>query len=336
VHPAKVQHGAKANSLNQHSALVAQYTAQSYLTQIAKRIDDLAYENYNIPSLRYQHRILTDVARTNGSGGVGDAVYVYTEQDYVDARETYSYDASAFVFKTITDAEQVKLLEQINKLLDTILNKNSVRVQLFRSIVGHARYQDFEHYLRTDLHESEIKYGDGMPSQLKSYIKLVSEADFLNSRYEKIQGSTIYGTVKYTNATIMKAGSKAESAYEDALERLDEIFSLSHGLERYELDLWMDRAIDFEKGIDRTIDVQPETIPRVRGSKSVNALDSGLPKLSVRLKREMCVLYVLLETVCDIAFVVPEAPDQNINAVSSAAEKLKLQQLLRIINPEKD
>jgi hypothetical protein len=190
--------------------------------------------------------------------------------------------------------------------------------------------------LRTDLHESEIKYGDGMPSQLKSYIKLVSEADFLNSRYEKIQGSTIYGSVKYTNATIMKAGSKAESAYEDALERLDEIFSLSHGLERYELDLWMDRAIDFEKGIDRTIDVQPETIPRVRGSKSVNALDSGLPKLSVRLKREMCVLYVLLETVCDIAFVVPEAPDQNINAVSSAAEKLKLQQLLRIINPEKD
>jgi hypothetical protein len=50
----------------------------------------------------------------------------------------------------------------------------------------------------------------------------------------------------------------------------------------------------------------------------------------------MCVLYVLLETVCDIAFVVPEVPDQNINAVSSAAEKLKLQQLLRKLHSKKD
>ena len=99
MHPAKVQLGAKANNLNQHSALVAQYTAQRFLTQIAKRIDDLAYENYNIPSLCYQHRILADFG--DRTGGVGDAVYVYTEQDYVDAREIYSYDASAFVLRLL-------------------------------------------------------------------------------------------------------------------------------------------------------------------------------------------------------------------------------------------
>ena len=333
MHPAKVQVDAKQNSIDRHSALVEQYTAQRFLTRIAKRIDDIEYENYNIPTLLYQHRVTKDVEQR--SGGVGDNVYIYKEEDYVDARETYAYDASAFTFKEITNNAQAKQLEQINRLLDLILNKHSVRLQKLRKVVGETKYIDFIEYLSADLHQNEILYSNGMPTELKYYSTLVHKADFLNSRFEKIHGNTMYGKSKYTKASISKASSQAESAYEDALERLGEIYGVATGHERYELDLWMDRDIDFEKGIDRTIGIEPESIPRVRGSKSTNARDSGLPKLSVRLKREMCALYVLLETMCDIAFNIPQPPTQNATTVS-ATVKLKLKQLLRNLNPEKD
>ena len=50
------------------------------------------------------------------------------------------------------------------------------------------------------------------------------------------------------------------------------------------------------------IGIEADTIPRVRGSKSSHALDSGLPKLSQRLKRKECQLVALREAVWDIAF----------------------------------
>lgn len=282
----------------------------------------------------YQHRVTKDVEQR--TGGVGENVYIYKEEDYVDARETYTYDASAFTLKEITDNAQVKQLEQINKLLDLIINKRSVRLQKLRKVIGETKYKDFDEYLTTDLHDNEVLYSNGMPTEFKYYNKLLHKADFLNSRYEKIYGVTTYGKSKYTSASITRAYSQSESAYEDALERLEEIYGVATDQERFELDLWMDRDIDFHKGVDRTVDIYPESIPRVRGSKSVHARDSGLPKLSVRLKREICALYVLLETVCDIAFNIPQPPTQNNNTVLTPLQQLKLQTLLRNLHPEKD
>jgi hypothetical protein len=64
----------------------------------------------------------------------------------------------------------------------------------------------------------------------------------------------------------------------------------------------MDRDVDFDKGFERTVGIDADTIPRVRGSKSHRALDSGLPKLSQRLKRKECQLVALREAAWDIAF----------------------------------
>ena len=64
----------------------------------------------------------------------------------------------------------------------------------------------------------------------------------------------------------------------------------------------MDRELDFEAGAERTIGISPASIPRVRGSKSSNALDSGLPKLSKRLKRKECQLLALRDAAWKLAF----------------------------------
>ena len=61
-------------------------------------------------------------------------------------------------------------------------------------------------------------------------------------------------------------------------------------------------CFDFDKGFERTVGIDADTIPRVRGSKSHRALDSGLPKLSQRLKRKECQLTALRGAAWAIAF----------------------------------
>ncbi len=43
-------------------------------------------------------------------------------------------------------------------------------------------------------------------------------------------------------------------------------------------------------------------VPRVRGSKSINALDTGLPKLSSRLKKRECQLHALVEAAFELTY----------------------------------
>ena len=47
-------------------------------------------------------------------------------------------------------------------------------------------------------------------------------------------------------------------------------------------------------------------MPRVRGTKSQYAEDSGLPKLSKKVKQKYLALRVLLEVAVEIAFDIPE------------------------------
>jgi len=52
------------------------------LPSVDRRIDDVQYENYNIPTLKYGHRVLVLKDRYVEHG----TAYVFTEADYVNAR----------------------------------------------------------------------------------------------------------------------------------------------------------------------------------------------------------------------------------------------------------
>jgi len=141
-----------------------------------------------------------------------------------------------------------------------------------------------------------------MPVELRSYNQRLKDADFQQAKYDKMAGMARTGRAKYKQGTVSRALDKAESLYETALERLKEIWDTASPADVYELQNWMDREIDFDAGHDSTIGISVDSIPRVRGSKSTRALDSGLPKLSQRLKRQECQLEALREAAWDIAF----------------------------------
>ena len=151
-----------------------------------------------------------------------------------------------------------------------------------------------------------------------------------NNKYEKMHGQKAYGKKNYSSASITAVGNKAEGLYEDALERLSEIWSCATPVEQYELQNWLDREYDWDKGVNSTLTIDCAGVPRVRGSKSVNALDSGLPKLSKRLKRKECQLQALRSAACAIAF----EPKQEEEFKLSAEQSAKLRALLNRYDDE--
>jgi hypothetical protein len=148
---------------------------------------------------------------------------------------------------------------------------------------------------------SEIKYGDGMPDVLRSYIAYVKDADFQFNKFESMSGKSL-GRARYKSGVVKKIEQKAEKLYETALERLAEIYSSASEAEKFELNSWFDREITIERGVDMTHSIDCVGVPRVRGSKSINALATGLPKLSSRLKKRECQLHALLEAAFSLTY----------------------------------
>jgi len=103
------------------------------------------------------------------------------------------------------------------------------------------------------------------------------------------------GRAIYKSDVVASTERKAETLYEKALERLAEIYSTASGAEKSQFSYWFDREITIEQGVDTTHSNDCVGVPRVKGSKSINALDTGLPKLSSRLKKRECQLHALVE-----------------------------------------
>lgn len=293
------------------------------LPRIDKRIDDLQYENYNVPvmmhgqrKLRIEHGYESDLASNN---------YEHKETDYADARTAKTYEMEQQTFRDINDAQELLRLQRINQQLETILANKNVSDKRLRATLTAEEYAEYKKFLEDVSHPSEITYGDGMPSVLHSYTAILRQADFQNNKYEKMNGLKSVGRKKYSSSSLSATINKAESLYELALERLGEIWSSATPSEQYELQTWMDREIDFDKGFDSVLTIDCVGVPRVRGSKSINALDSGLPKLSKRLKRKECQLQVLRSAACEIAFVAKQEEEYATNPVLSAKLRALLQ-----------
>ena len=174
----------------------------------------------------------------------------------------------------------------------------------------------------------EIMYGDGMPSELRDYNTYVRRADFQNNKFEKMHGEKTFRKKNYTSASITAASNKAESLYEDALERLGEIWSSATPAELYELQNWMDREIDFDNGFGMSMSIDCIGMPRVRGSRSSHAMDSGLPKLSKRIKRRECQLIAIRAAACAIAFEPEAEEDGAMSAEDADKLRVRLKNLL--------
>ena len=162
LRPAKVL-AAKPNNVDTYSALVCQHTTQMLLPQVDERIDDLQYENYNVPTMMYGVRQLIIRDRIEEIPSTG---YVFVETDYVDARVEQTYEMEKQTFRDMQDAQELQKLQHINQQLETILAKKNVSDKRLRATLTAEEYADYLYKLENAMHPSEITYGDGMPAEL--------------------------------------------------------------------------------------------------------------------------------------------------------------------------
>ena len=253
------------------------------------------------------------------------AGHVYAEQDYVDARPQFDYNEPALTLReTLSQADQQRLAA-INAAFDTTLEGKTLRQAQLRRALTAVQLEEFAADVGSVVETSEILYGDGMPQPLRDYNILLNKADLMWARYERTPSRPRFG--RRRPAVQPRAlEDRAESLYEDALERLDEIFSSAArgdwGREMPDRLLrWMDRSFDL--GVGGTVGPDPHAVPRVRGSKSIYAHDSGLPKLSKRIKRQYCALRALLLAAVDLAFEMP-APVATPELTQEQGDRLRM------------
>lgn len=311
---------------------MSQYTTQLLIPEVDACVDLIQHTNYGVLTLQFGSRVLTQRDR---NVALGDA-YEFTEADYVDGYEPDVYTLPDVEFNATLSSQQVQRLHKINELLRRFVNGLSVSDKQLKSVLDAEQYSEYTYALTTQKHLSEINYGDGEPSALRPYKALLKQGDFEYNKYERMSSRRSTGRAKYKSETIDRVYNKSEGFYERALECLEELWGVSPGYEQHQLQKWMDRDIDFDAGMERTIGIGPVLIPRVRGSRSSNALDSGLPKLSKRLKRKECQLLALRDAAWKLAFVSVD------DAQVSAEDTLKLREQIakmrsqRNINTERD
>lgn len=313
------------NQPNQYAARVSQYTTLNLLPDVAKIIDDIHYENFHVPVLNHQARVVRRVA-DNEFREVG---HVYAEQDYVDAQVVHEYVVPDFPLREQISVDDLVRLDAVNEAFLVALSGRTIPISLLKRALTVEQLRQFAKDVTEVVEVSEIQFGDGVPVEFRSYNKKLNKADFMWARFEATPTHSFRKGKTKRNKT-GKLEDRAESLYEDALEELCEIFGCAHrgdwGFGKYaELLTWLDREFYFDAAPGHQLDISAHSMPRVRGSKSAYAEDSGLPKLSKRLKRQYCALNALLVAGCDIAFIVPYPEITE----TSDADKQKLQIMLK-------
>ena len=318
------QHHVK-KPLNQYAVLVEQYTTQGLVRGVVARILELEYINYTIPQ-----RFDTATDTVEDSNGIRVWIDFEAEQRAADSEVADEVAAAALTwqFKDELTADEYNRLALLNKLLTQQLSGKTVGKAAIERALADGEFADYEHSLTQPITSAELLYAEGVPDVLKRYNIKLREADFQYNKYERMAGLKSVGRANYKRDTLSKTYNKSEHLYELALEYLQEQIELSQqNREGDKLTRWLDRDVDFTTAGNLGIDV--DGVPRVKGSTSHYALDAGLPKLSVRLKREQCVLQSLLRAAVACAYV-PE-----VVAVVQVQPKLNKFDMSKL-HPEKD
>ena len=152
------------------------------------------------------------------------------------------------------NAEEQLRLSKLEGLAETLKCRENVQNRQLQRWLTEGEYEQIELEWGTqkDL-RTELKY---KPEELKRYEVKLKEAVIMDNR------ASAYHR-KGKKAAAYKCDAKRESLCEDALEILQEIV-----FEDASLQIWFDRALDFEPG--SLIDVSFGNLPRLVTSRSID------------------------------------------------------------------
>jgi hypothetical protein len=153
---------------------------------------------------------------------------------------------------------------RIVELLARLRKGNDVQARDLKLVLTEKQHQ----LMLQAWHEQKELRVVEKPAEVVEYEALLQDALMRYGQYDRYsaRNTTRSNVIVDRQKRAKELGSKAEGAFERALERLEEIVSVDPSLQ-----IWFDRPLDFNAGSE--ISLGPIGMPRVRTSKS---LDNGL------------------------------------------------------------
>jgi hypothetical protein len=157
--------------------------------------------------------------------------------------------------------------KRIKELIERLKAKKHVQNRNIEAVLTPEQWAD----CNTALKEAE-GVGDGAvvayPVELDSYFELVKAADFEHVKMMHL----LNNEASLKSGAVGRLSSGAESLYEHAQERLDEILRNCLPQQRSAMEYWLDRQVEYDPETGKIdVGLDPQSIPRKRGSRSHHA-----------------------------------------------------------------
>ena len=238
------------------------------------------------------------------------------EQEQLKKVATHDELAEDFKLKHNIPSKEIERLERINKAFDVVLAEKTVPEKQLKPCLTAEEWQRYEEYRTRPVQTDNLRLTGERPEELASYIEKLNKADFVWHQYENRRN--------LKNPAALE--SKAESLYEDAALRLQEILEATDASERARIEMWLDRSVSFDDANkEDNITLGAHSMPRVIGTQSKYAnAGSALPKASSRIQTKVAAIEVLLEAAVAIGFDTQHwRKDAAVEFAEVNGEKLK-------------
>lgn len=283
---------------------------------------------------RVQYAVLFQLRELKHNAGVDDSDYIHVLH-YVEL----GLDNIAVI-----TSDELARLKYVRTGLSYLLRKRAVPPSTMRKALDGEQHAE---YVRSfDMDISHVESADDsngeMPVQLIDYMDMVRKGDkytrianlFKNKqRIRHANGKTAYS----------KYDTLAEGCYEYAVMHLcsyletDATKSPTVGCTLASaITRWLDRDVDTTDGF--APDITQVGVPRIKGSRSKFSLDYAKPVVGQKLRKYWRQRNALVEAALPLIYA--EKPLSEEEMAETASVKLrtrtKLEQLLKLINPERD
>lgn len=169
---------------------------------------------------------------------------------------------------------------KVEKLIAKLDSGKAVSIRDLRSALGDDGVKEYESRWQAEL-DRRTDFAQ-KPQVIKEYEDLLKKADFANNRADGIKISSRSKRDHNGMYSNERLRSTAESLYEDALERAQEIVSADANMR-----IWFDR--DVADTADGTLCADMAGVPRIVTSRGTNKITSGAASASSKesIKREV-------------------------------------------------
>ena len=268
------------------------------------------------------------------TAGVDDSDYIHVLH-YVELKLDNIADITS---------DELARLKCIRTGLSYLLRKRAVPPSTMRKALDAEQHAEYVRSFDFDIShvESEDDSHDEMPVQLIDYMDMVRKGDnytrianlFKNKqRIRHANGKTAYS----------KYEALAEGCYEDAVMHLCSYletdatknpnvdYTLASKITR-----WLDRDVDTSDGF--APDITQAGVPRVKGVRSKFSLDYAKPVVGHTLRKYWRQRNALVEAALPLIYAERQLSEEELAEAASikVRTRIKLNQLLKLINPERD